>query len=86
MECYIYHKDENLAIIKPALVAGRDLSTVLNTKQEGMPCPKPATMPDSYQKIIQLRPNTFHGGGLLPWGGSRLKIVAPCIFSKTGWV
>jgi hypothetical protein len=83
---YIYHKDDNLAIIKPAPVAGRDLSTILNTKQEGMPCPKPATVPTSHQQVIQLRPNTFHGGGLLPWGGFRLKIVAPCIFSQTGWV
>jgi hypothetical protein len=51
---YIYHKDEKLAVIKPAPVAGRDLSTILDTKLEGMPCPKPATVSTLHQQVIQL--------------------------------
>jgi hypothetical protein len=85
-EFYIYSQSPEDKISRPTQVAGRDLRTVLNTKLEGMACPKPTTELSSERKAIQIRPNTFHGGGLLPWGGSHVKVVAPCIFSKTGWV
>lgn len=37
-------------------------------------------------RVIQLRPNTYHGGGLLPWCARSCFIFAPSIFSPTSWV
>jgi hypothetical protein len=83
---FIYSMPNDKLLLSPPVVAGRDLSTILNTKVEGMPCPAPEVLPQLVRKVIEVRPNTYHGGGLLPWGCFQGKVVAPCIFSKSGWV
>jgi len=83
---YVYSTPEASWFQPPPKVAGRDLSTILNTKNEGMPCAKPSCLPQLVREAIAIRPNTFHSGELLPWGSFQARVVAPCIFSKTGWV
>ncbi len=69
-------------------VGFRDMSSILDSHTSGMPVPAPtmvvgdATMP----KVFQLRPNTYHGGGLMPWSAWSAFVIAPCIFSPTKWV
>ncbi len=36
--------------------------------------------------VIEIHPNTYHGGGLLPWNLSQSWIITTCIFSPTRWV
>jgi len=83
---FLYRRLSSESFAKPTLVAGRDLSSVLNTKLEGLPCAKPAVTSDLRREAILIRPNTYHGGGLLPWGASRAYVVAPCIFAVNTWV
>jgi hypothetical protein len=83
---YVYFMLHNEPLMPPSAVAGRDLSSIINTKVEGMPCPAPIALPHLVREVIEVRPKTYHGGGLLPWGCFDGKIVAPCIFSRTGWV
>ncbi len=37
-------------------------------------------------KVCLLHPNTFHGGGLLPWNSRNPFVIAPGVFSPTNWV
>jgi hypothetical protein len=83
---YIYSRSNSPVLSPVGKVAGRDLSTILNTKLEGMPCPKPPAFKGNDCGVHEVRPKTYHGGGLLPWGATNAKVVAPCIFSSTGWV
>ncbi len=64
---FLYHRCKARPFDNPISVAGRDLSSVLNTKLQGLPCPPPVSVPGLCRKAIEVRPNTYHGGGLLPW-------------------
>jgi hypothetical protein len=65
----------------------RDLSSILDSKIGGIPCPSPPSLSDHRTpQVWQLRPNTFHGGGLLPWNARNPFVIAPCVYSPTGWV
>jgi hypothetical protein len=83
---YIYSSRDEPLLEMTSRVAGRDLSTILNTKLEGMPCPQPSPVNDTERRVVEVRPKTYHGGGLLPWGSFDAKVIAPSIFSPTGWV
>jgi hypothetical protein len=83
---YVYNTPDVPPTQTPPRVSGRDLSTILNTKIEGMPCKAPSFKPHLVREAIEVRPNTYHGEGLLPWGCFQAKVIAPCVFSKTGWV
>jgi hypothetical protein len=67
--------------------SGRDLCSVVDTKLGGVPCPSPGK-PGNTQvpKVIQIRPRTYHVGGLYPVGEVGGRFVAPSILSPTGWV
>jgi len=82
----VYRKTHLSPIGPLASVGSHDLSTVFDTKLQGIPCPPPSEIKSSFPQVVQVRPNTFHGGGLLPWGSRRDFVIAPCIFSPTNWV
>jgi hypothetical protein len=66
----------------------RDMSSILDTRTAGSPCPSPhiATSLENIPRVVQLRPNTYHGGGLMPWCARSCFVIAPCVFPPTGWV
>lgn len=49
---FLYRRLSSESFAKPTLVAGRDLSSVLNTKLEGLPCAKPAVTSDLRREAI----------------------------------
>lgn len=71
-----------------APVTFRDLSSVLDSQAYGTPVPPPATalLHSSRPQVLQLRPNTFHGRGLIPWVSRSFFVIAPSIYSPTKWV
>jgi hypothetical protein len=83
---YIYRRGGAAELDAKKKVAGRDLSTILNTLAQGRAWVNEQAIPTLSREVITLRPNTFHGGGLLPWGSNLFQVVAPCVFSGTGWV
>jgi hypothetical protein len=67
----------------------RDLSCILNTTSHGRPCPNPPKVAYVQQKtpqVHEVRPNTFHPHGLVPWGTRHYWVISPSIYSPTGWV
>jgi hypothetical protein len=64
----------------------RDLSSLLDSTTQGRPCVAPASPIGTEPREIEIRPNTYHGLGLLPWGFRWSWIVAPCNYSPTCWV
>ncbi len=83
---YVYAKEPvSLSqVVNP--ISLRDLSGILDSKIPGTPCPAPLQVSNKEPKVIQVRPNTYHGGGLLPWTARNAFIIAPCCFSPTNWV
>jgi hypothetical protein len=64
----------------------RDLRSVLQTTVEGQSCPPPKILNPSCPKVVELRPNTYHGSGILPLANRNCFIIAPSVFSPTSWV
>jgi hypothetical protein len=65
-------------------LACRDLSSIINsTVSHGLPCPPPP--PLTNLAVHQLRPNTFHGGGLFPFAHRTSYFVVPSIFTISRW-
>mmetsp|Transcript_10111 Transcript_10111/g.14603 ORF Transcript_10111/g.14603 Transcript_10111/m.14603 type:complete len:596 (-) Transcript_10111:44-1831(-) len=83
---YVYSRRNDPPLLDFKRVGARDLSTIFDSKIQGIPCPQPTAIVATHPKVIQIRPHTFHGGGLLPWTGRHDFVVAPCIFSPTHWV
>ncbi len=83
---HVYVKDLGFFAFEPRRVSSQDLSSVLDTLQEGRPCPPPKTLTSQTPAVCQLRPKTFHSSGLIPWSIQNLFVIVPCIFSPTGWV
>jgi hypothetical protein len=83
---HVYHRgtSQDKTIINQ--IAPRDLGGVLDTLLEGRPCPPPIPMTGGRPSVKQIRPNTYHGQGALPWDARNSFVIAPCLFSPTGWV
>ncbi len=64
----------------------RDLRSVLQTTIEGRSCPPPKILNPSCPTVVELRPNTYHGSGILPLANRNCFIIAPSVFSPTSWV
>ncbi len=65
---------------------GRDLSSILDSKVKGMPCPPRKILQLSKPQVLELRPNVFYHGSLYPLDRTGPQIVTPCVFSLTSWV
>jgi hypothetical protein len=88
MEFYVYTR-WSASFIPPDSPSGfRDLTSVLDSRISGMPVPAPsqASRNSETPRVLQLRPNTFFGGGILPWNLRDVFAIAPCIYSPTGWM
>jgi hypothetical protein len=85
---YYYTKGSIAFDLGAGSTALRDLTSVLDPKVNGIPCPAPGANLDAarHPQVIQLRPNVYHGGGLIPWSARSSYIVAPSIYSPTRWV
>ena len=83
---YVYSRIPSPHLTPVETVGGRDLSTVFDTKVQGIPCPPPTALVWSEPVVVEIRPNTYHGNGILPWDARLSFVVAPCIFSPTNWV
>ncbi len=66
--------------------SSQDLRSVMSSTMEGRPCPPPGSSNLTTPTVIQLRPNTFHGSGILPWQNRNCFVVTPSVFSPTSWV
>jgi len=64
----------------------QDLRSVISSTIEGRPCPAPLKPIPDLPTVVQLRPNTFHGSGILPWENRNCFIITPSAFSPTSWV
>ena len=64
----------------------QDLRSVMSSTVEGWPCPPPLSISQPLPAVIQLRPNTFHGSGILPWTNRNCLVITPSVFSSTSWV
>jgi hypothetical protein len=66
-----------------------DASTILNaTVTGGRPVAAPISLAGKAAigpSLLELRPNTFHGGGLIPWGAKPFWVITPNIYSPTKW-
>jgi hypothetical protein len=85
---YYYSKSQMTFEMTAGSAAFRDLSSVLDPKVNGIPCSAPGENLDTSRRpeVIQLRPNVYHGGGLIPWVARSSFIVSPSIYSPTRWV
>ena len=83
---HIYHALGKEVSWEVKAVASRDLNSVVDPKVSGYPCPAPRTAPLGNPQVVQIRPNTYHVGGLYPSSALTPRFVAPCVFSQTGWV
>jgi hypothetical protein len=85
---YYYSKSQMSFEMTAGSAAFRDLSSVLDPKVNGIPCSAPGENLDASRRpeVIQLRPNVYHGGGLIPWVARSSFIVSPSIYSPTRWV
>jgi hypothetical protein len=63
-----------------------DLKSVMKSTIEGRPCPPPLTTCLASPSVVELRPNTFHGSGILPWQNRNCFVITPSVFSPTSWV
>jgi hypothetical protein len=64
----------------------QDMSCVINpTVGHGLECPPPRNTSVDHPRVIMLRPRTFHGGGLFPFGDRTGYFVVPSVFTKTKW-
>jgi hypothetical protein len=52
---------------------------------QGIPT-RPPSENSNESRATKLGKNLFHGGGLYPSQESNFRVVAPCLFSPTGWV
>jgi hypothetical protein len=84
---YLYSRG-NATLPSSVPTSYRDMSSILGIQTAGSPCPRPHISPeqDILPRVIQLRPNTYHGGGLMPWYARSCFVICPCVFSPTGWV
>jgi hypothetical protein len=85
--CYVYSKGARVVPhVEPT--SYHDMSSILDSRTAGIPCPPPhiSTSHDALPRVIQLRPNTYHGGGLMPWCARSCFVVTPCVYSPSGWV
>ncbi len=66
-----------------------DASIILNaTVTGGRPVAAPLALTGNDSRapfLLELRPNTFHGGGLIPWGAKPFWVLTPNIYSSTKW-
>jgi hypothetical protein len=84
---YYYSRDQICLDVSVGSSSFRDLTSALNPKSNGVPCPAPSVSLDSGSRprVIQLRPNTYHGRGLIPWIARSSFIITPSIYSPTKW-
>jgi hypothetical protein len=86
---FVYSRNSHSVLPSTTQIVNvRDMSSILETHTSGIPVPAPTTaMSDAtLPKVVQLRPNTYHGGGLMPWVARSAFVIAPYIFSPTKWV
>jgi hypothetical protein len=85
---YVYLKGSTSVIPPISPVGFRDLTSILDSKVGGLPCPAPCAenLDSKIPRVVQLRPSTFFVGGLLPWDTRNLFVITPCVYSPTGWV
>jgi hypothetical protein len=83
---YIYNNGPSPRKYSLNASAPRDLGGALDTMKEGRPCPAPPDITSTLPQVHQIRPNTYHGHGILPWKARDSFVIAPCIFSPTNWV
>jgi hypothetical protein len=66
---------------------GRDMCVIVDSKVGGVACSPPAKVNCSVApKVTEVRPGTYHVSGLYPVSQGPCRIIAPCIYSPTGWV
>ncbi len=81
-----YQRQHKPQFAIPVTRNAHDLSAVLDYKMQERPCLPPPKIVTTSPEAIQIRPNTYHGGGLLPWNFAQVWVVTHCIFSPIKWV
>lgn len=81
---YASHEDYQLQVINSRPLW--DLRSVSTSTLEGRPCPPPMTTYLASPTVVQLRPNTFNGSGILPWQNRNCFVITPSVFSSILWV
>jgi hypothetical protein len=84
--CYIYSKASSPPRNKIGCCASMDLGGILDTMLDGRPCAVPSVTVIDPPRVVEIRPNMYHGQGILPWSARNAFVIAPCIFSPTNWV
>lgn len=89
MESQFVYSNETRAksYIMIGKVSSRDLSGIVSaTSSWGMSCPPPKVTRLAVPEVIELRPNVFHGGGLMLFEKRSVQYIVPNVFSATKWV
>jgi hypothetical protein len=68
--------------------AQRDLSCIVDSMvTRGTPCAPPKSLQENKEPcVVELRPGTYHGRGLIPWKLKDVRAVVPSVFSPTKWI
>jgi hypothetical protein len=74
------------AVTQKVTLPGRDISSIFDSKVQGLSCPPPRIVNLAKPQIVKIRPNIFYHGGLFPLESTGPQFVTLCVFSPTGWV
>jgi hypothetical protein len=82
---YHYMRNEVWHLRPMALNSPRDLRCILNTTIDGRPCPPPKPLTSTSPTVTVIRPNSYHGSGILPLFERNCFVITPCMFLPTAW-
>jgi hypothetical protein len=76
----------HLSLLCPPPELQRDLSSVINSAVGiGLECSAPKVKTYQNPQVLELKPGTFHGGGLYPFQLRTARFIVPSIFTKIRW-